>query len=190
MFDEVGQIIFNNEIVANASDFNMGIEVETIRVDAASKLTTEPYPKTLGDQRKNHFIKTDVYQIQSEVITPTAPKSADAMHYLMALNDTLRNSLAPNELLWPLSMPPVLPEDKKTIPIANVEPDQKAYYERWIETRSDTEGIPVGVHLNVSISDKVLSAVWETQKSTLPALRTLLTRCTLKLRRGLFTTAG
>jgi gamma-glutamylcysteine synthetase len=59
MFDEIGQIIFNHEIVANASDFNMGIEVETIRVDAASKLTTEPYPKLLGDQRQNHFINLD-----------------------------------------------------------------------------------------------------------------------------------
>lgn len=96
MFDTIGQIIFNNEIVAKASDFNMGIEVETIRIDSAGRLTKEPYPKALGNQRKNHFIKTDVYQIQSEIITPTARKSLDAMHYLMALNDTLRNALEPN----------------------------------------------------------------------------------------------
>lgn len=125
MFDEIGQTIFNNEIVASASDFNMGIEVETIRVNSAGQLTKEPYPKLLGNQRKNHFIKTDVYQVQSEVITPTARKSFDAMHYLMALNDTLRNALEPNELLWPLSMPPVLPQDKSTIPIANVDPKQR-----------------------------------------------------------------
>lgn len=113
MFDEIGQIIFNNEIVAKASDFNMGIEVEAIRIDSSGRLTKEEYPKALGNQRKNHFIKTDVYQIQSEVITPAARKSLDAMHYLMALNDTLRNALEPNELLWPLSMPPILPRDKK-----------------------------------------------------------------------------
>ncbi|MDN6782005.1 MAG: glutamate--cysteine ligase, partial [Lentilactobacillus parabuchneri] len=161
MFDKIGQIIFNNEIVANASDFNMGIEVETIRIDSAGRLTKEPSPKALGNQRKNHFIKTDVYQIQSEIITPTARKSLDAMHYLMALNDTLLNALEPNELLWPLSMPPVLPQDKSTIPIADVDPEQKAYYEKWIKTRSDTQGIPVGVHLNVSINDDVLKTVWQ-----------------------------
>ncbi|WP_225429722.1 hypothetical protein [Lentilactobacillus parafarraginis] len=113
MFDEIGQIIFNNEIVAKASDFNMGIEVESIRIDSSGRLTNEAYPKALGNQRKNHFIKTDVYQIQSEIITPAARKSLDAMHYLMALNDTLRNALEPNEMLWPLSMPPILPKDKK-----------------------------------------------------------------------------
>lgn len=166
MFYRIGQAIFNQEIVAKASDFNMGIEVETIRVLASGKLSNEPYPKALGDQRRNSFIKTDVYQIQSEIITPTAPKSADAMHYLMALNDTLRNSLASTELLWPLSMPPELPENKKQIPIANVAPEQKAYYERWINTRSDTEGIPVGVHLNISINEKVLKTVWEAEHSS------------------------
>ena len=58
-------------------------------------------------------------------------------------------------------MPPVLPQDKSTIPIADVDPEQKAYYEKWIKTRSDTQGIPVGVHLNVSINDDVLKTVWQ-----------------------------
>jgi len=35
--------------VAKASDFNMGIEVETIRIDSAGRLTKEPYPKALGN---------------------------------------------------------------------------------------------------------------------------------------------
>ncbi|WP_243686306.1 hypothetical protein [Lentilactobacillus rapi] len=55
MFDEIGQTIFNNEIVGSASDFNMGIEVETIRVNSAGQLTKEPYPKALGNQRKKSF---------------------------------------------------------------------------------------------------------------------------------------
>lgn len=184
LFDEIGQIIFNNEIVTNASDFNMGIEVETIRIDSAGRLTNEPYPKALGNQRKNHFIKTDVYQIQSEVITPTARKSLDAMHYLMALNDTLRNALEPNELLWPLSMPPILPKDKKSIPIANVEPKQKAYYEKWIETRSDTQGIPVGLHLNVSINDDVLKTVWESEKDKFGSYADFVNYIYIKISQG------
>ena len=184
MFDTTGQIIFNNEIVAKASDFNMGIEVETIRIDSAGRLTKEPYPKALGNQRKNHFIKTDVYQIQSEIITPTARKSLDAMHYLMALNDTLRNALEPNELLWPLSMPPVLPKDKSTIPIADVDPDQKAYYEKWIKTRSDTQGIPVGVHLNVSINDGVLKTVWQAVQSQYDSYADFVNYLYIKIAQG------
>lgn len=184
MFDEIGQTIFNNEIVASASDFNMGIEAETIRVNSAGQLTKEPYPKLLGNQRKNHFIKTDVYQVQSEVITPTARKSFDAMHYLMALNDTLRNALEPNELLWPLSMPPVLPQDKSTIPIANVDPKQRAYYEKWIKTRSDTQGLPVGVHLNVSINDDVLKTVWQSQRDQYKSYAEFVNYIYIKLAQG------
>lgn len=184
MFDEIGQIIFNNEIVAKASDFNMGIEVESIRIDSSGRLTNETYPKALGNQRKNHFIKTDVYQIQSEIITPAARKSLDAMHYLMALNDTLRNALEPNEMLWPLSMPPILPKDKKTIPIADVDPEQKAYYERWIETRSDTQGIPVGVHLNVSVNEAVLKAVWEGQQSEFDSYQEFVNYMYIKIAQG------
>ncbi len=184
MFDEIGKIIFENEIVAKASDFNMSIEVESIRINSSGQLTKEAYPEALGNQRKNHFIKTDVYQIQSEIITPTAPKSLDALHYLMALNDTLRNALAPNELLWPLSMPPVLPKDKKTIPVANVEPAQKAYYEKWIQTRSDTQGIPVGVHLNVSINDKVLQTVWEKEKDKFDSYADFVNSIYIKLAQG------
>lgn len=184
MFDEIGQIIFNNEIVAKASDFNMGIEVESIRIDSSGRLTNEAYPKALGNQRKNHFIKTDVYQIQSEIITPAARKFLDAMHYLMALNDTLRNALEPNEMLWPLSMPPILPKDKKTIPIADVDPEQKAYYERWIETRSDTQGIPVGVHLNVSVNEAVLKAVWEGQQSEFDSYQEFVNYMYIKIAQG------
>ncbi|WP_340147209.1 hypothetical protein [Lentilactobacillus rapi] len=135
-------------------------------------------------KEKNHFIKTDVYQVQSEIITPTAKKSFDAMHYLMALNDTLRNALEPNELLWPMSMPPVLPQDKRSIPIANVDPKQKAYYEKWIKTRSDTQGLPVGVHLNVSINDDVLRTVWESQRDKYDSYAEFVNYIYIKLAQG------
>lgn len=160
MFDEIGKTIFENEIVATASDFNMGIEVEMHRVDTTGHLSNRPYPKAVGNQRKNKYIKNDFLQMQTEIITPTTSHSSDAMNYLMQLNDTLRNALAPDEILWPLSMPPVLPKDKHEIAISDVDPDKKAYYEQWAKIHGMTSGIPTGVHLNISINDQVIDTLW------------------------------
>lgn len=44
MFDQIGKIIFDNEIVATASDFNMGIEVEMHRVNADGNYYTHNGP--------------------------------------------------------------------------------------------------------------------------------------------------
>lgn len=164
MFDEIGQIIMENEIVATASDFNMGIEVEMHRVNSAGELSDRPYPQAIGSQRRNKYIKNDFLQIQTEIITPTTAHSVDAMHYLMQLNDTLRNALAPDELLWPLSMPPELPKDKSQIPISDVDPAKKAYYHEWAKLHGYVSGIPTGVHLNVSVSEHVLDVVWQKVK--------------------------
>ena len=62
MFDEIGKIVFDNEIIATASDFNMGIEVEMHRVDLTGHLSNRPYPKAIGNQRKNKYIKNDFLQ--------------------------------------------------------------------------------------------------------------------------------
>lgn len=160
MFDQIGKIIFDNEIVATASDFNMGIEVEMHRVNADASLSNIPYPSAIGSQRKNKYIKNDFLQMQTEIITPTTAHSIDAMHYLMQLNDTLRNALAKDEMLWALSMPPVLPEDKSEIPISDVDPEKKEYYRQWSKIHGIESGIPTGVHLNISINQQVLEAVW------------------------------
>ncbi|KIS03042.1 glutamate--cysteine ligase [Paucilactobacillus wasatchensis] len=165
MFDEIGQIIMENEIVATASDFNMGVEVEMHRVNSAGELSDRPYPQAIGSQRRNKYIKNDFLQMQTEIITPTTAHSVDAMHYLMQLNDTLRNALAPDELLWPLSMPPALPKDKSQIPISDVDPAKKAYYHEWAKIHGYTSGIPTGVHLNISVSEHVLDVVWKKVKA-------------------------
>ena len=160
MFDEIGKIVFDNEIIATASDFNMGIEVEMYRVDLTGHLSNRPYPKAIGNQRKNKYIKNDFLQMQTEIITPTTAHSYDAMHYLMQLNDTLRNALAPDEILWPLSMPPALPKDKREIPISDVSADKKAYYEKWAQIHGYASGIPTGVHLNISLNDNLVNTLW------------------------------
>lgn len=160
MFDTVGQVIFDQEIIARSSDFTMGIEVEMHRIDEHGRLSHQPYPVQLGDQNKNQFIKNDFVQTQSEVITPPVAHSVAAMNYLMALNNTLRQALQPDEMLWPLSMPPALPKDKTQIPIADVEPAKLAYFQKWVAQHGYVHGLPTGAHLNISIDQHVFDLVY------------------------------
>ncbi|PIO82515.1 glutamate--cysteine ligase [Loigolactobacillus backii] len=160
MFDSVGKAIFDQELVSRSSDFTMGIEVEMHRIDENGRLSKEPYPNNLGDQAENQFIKNDFVQTQLEVITPPIAHSVSAMNYLLALNNTLRNALQPTELLWPLSMPPVLPKDKTNISIAATEPKKKKYLEAVAKRYGFTNGLPSGVHINLSIDQRIFDIVY------------------------------
>ncbi|MCG4607213.1 hypothetical protein L0O74_12870, partial [Bifidobacterium longum] len=72
----------------------------------------------------------------SEIVTPLADNATDAMHYLYSINTVLRTALAPGELLWPLSMPPILPKDRAKIQIAHAGPEKEAYFKEWLKHHS------------------------------------------------------
>ena len=59
MFSKIGQIIFDNEAVLEASDFKMGLEIEMQRVDETGHLSQEPYPDTIVDENVNPLITND-----------------------------------------------------------------------------------------------------------------------------------
>ena len=111
MFSEIGQTIFENEAVAKTSDFNMGLEVEMHRADNMGELSPEPTPASIS--LDNPWITKDFTETMTEVVTPAANNARDAVHYLYSLNNALHNALAPNEVLWPLSMPPAFADAQK-----------------------------------------------------------------------------
>lgn len=134
MFSKIGQLIFDNEAVAKTSDFTMGLEIEMHRIDDAGDLSQEPYP---------------------------AAYALDAMHYLYGINNILRTSLAPSELLWPLSMPPKLPKDTSHIRLAQWGPEKEAYLKEWARRHRFAEGTPCGAHINLSIDQHLIDLVLE-----------------------------
>ena len=161
MFSRVGQLIFDNEAVAKTSDFTMGIEIEMQRVDEDGNFSTEPYPTAIGDEKNNPWMTNDFLETMSETVTPSAEHAIDAMHYLYVLNNTLRCALAPGELLWPLSMPPRLPKNKKTLQVAKMGPKKEAYLHEWAKRHGYSQGTPCGAHINLSIDKHVLDLVME-----------------------------
>ena len=159
MFSKIGKLIFENEAVAKTSDFTMGIEVEMHRIDDTGNLSQEPYPASIGDEKTNHWITTDFLETMSEIVTPPAAYALDAMHYLYGINNVLRSSLAPGELLWPLSMPPKLPKDTSHIRLAQWGPEKEAYLKEWAQRHRFAEAMPCGIHINLSIDQHIIELV-------------------------------
>ena len=165
MFSRVGRVIFENEVVAKTSDFNMGLEIEQHRVDENGNLSQEPYPATIGDGAKNPWLTKDFLETMSESVTPPAATALDALHYLYGINNALRAALAPGELLWPLSMPPKLPADKTKIQLAKTTPEKEAYLKEWAKRRNFSSGTPCGIHINLSLNPRVVDIVYSQLKS-------------------------
>lgn len=159
MFSKVGQLIFQNEAVAQTADFTMGIEIEMDRIDSQGNLSQEPYPASMGDEKTNPWMTNDFLEVMSETVTPAADYALEAMHYLYALNTALRNALAPGEMLWPLSMPPRLPKDKSKLVLAKMGPKKEAYLKEWAKRHGYSAGTPCGVHINLSIKPHIIDLV-------------------------------
>ncbi|WP_367341418.1 glutamate--cysteine ligase [Limosilactobacillus sp.] len=161
MFSQIGQLIFDSEAVAKTSDFTMGMEIEMQRVDENGNFSQEPYPAGIGDEKTNPWITNDYLETMSETVTPSAKHAIDAMHYLYRINNALRSALAPGELLWPLSMPPRMPEDKSKLQFAKMGPKKEAYLAEWTKRHGYSQGAPCGAHINLSIDEHVIKLVLE-----------------------------
>lgn len=159
MFSQIGQTIFENEVVAQTSDFNMGLEVEMHRASNQGWISEAPTPA--GIRLDSPWITKDFTETMTEVVTPAASNSRDAIHYLYSIQNALRGSLAPGEVLWPLSMPPVF-DDPDKIEIAYTTPKKHAYLEGVLANMGRVnKGLPCGSHISLSIDDRVVNLIWD-----------------------------
>ena len=159
MFSQIGETIFEHEVVAKTSDFNMGLEVEMHRADSQGRISSDPTPS--GISLNNPWVTKDFTETMTEVVTPAATNSRDAVHYLYGIQNALRAALAPGEVLWPLSMPPAF-DDAKKIELAQTTPKKHAYLERVLENMGKiNKRLPCGSHISLSIDKHVIDLIWE-----------------------------
>ena len=95
---------------------NFGIEKENLRVHANGELALTSHPDLFGDKTVNPFITTDFSESQIEMITPPLPSIREALGFVETIHDIVSENIG-DELLWPQSLPPLIPEEK-LIPIA------------------------------------------------------------------------
>ena len=143
---------------------NFGVEKECQRIVSSGDLALTPHPKVFGDKIKNPRITTDFSESQIEMITPTFRSIEEAYDELDAISIEVENGID-KELLWPLSMPPKLP-DEDSIPIARF-PDSEdgLYMETYRKGLALRYGKKMqmisGIHYNFSFGEGMVDYLYE-----------------------------
>ncbi len=138
------------------SDFRWGVERETHRVLPDGSISLSAHPEALS---KPGFTR-DFAESQLEIVTApktSIPKALADLEHLTAEADRALGQ----ELLWPFSMPPRLPEESR-IPIARFGTGEWArraeLYRLGLASRyGKARQMICGVHLNVSFGEALLS---------------------------------
>lgn len=150
------KIFKDNNDFTDLLDFSIGLEVERHRVNETGSISKFPYPTGIGTQIDNKWLTTDFMETMSEVVTPTTGNAEEALITLGKLSNVLRQSLSAGELLWPLSMPPVLPNDVSSIDIAHTTTNKREYFFSWVKKYQFQRATPTGVHINLGINPQYI----------------------------------
>lgn len=141
-----------------------GVEKESKRVDLSGNLAKTDHPKSISQQDEHPYIQRDFSELQMEIITPVAETLEELFNYLAAIHDVAYRSMGKNEMLWPLSMPPQLPEKEENIVIAKLKSDENV---RYRQTLSNSYGrrkqMLCGVHFNFEFGDELIQALFNAQ---------------------------
>lgn len=141
-----------------------GIERESQRVTPLGDLALTAHPSAFGNKLENTEVTTDFSESQLELITPPFASVEEAHAYLVNLH-TKVNAELKSEYMWPLSMPPRLPEEEE-IPIAQFDGSQrgkeKELYRMGLAVRYGRKMQMIsGIHFNFSFGERLLDALYE-----------------------------
>ncbi|MBM7708575.1 bifunctional glutamate--cysteine ligase GshA/glutathione synthetase GshB [Enterococcus lemanii] len=145
-----------------------GIEREGQRVTLTGELVDTPHPARLGNRQYHPYIQTDFAETQMELITPVAESIPELFQYLTGIHDVAYRSMDENEMLWPLSMPPALPEKEEDILIAKLDAFEDVLYRRYLaKTYGRRKQMVSGIHFNFEFSDELLQKMFSMQTEVL-----------------------
>lgn len=141
-----------------------GVEREGQRVTLDGDLVKTKHPTSLGNRQFHPYIQTDFAETQLELITPVAESIPELFAFLSGIHDVAYRSMNPAEMIWPLSMPPALPEKEGEIPIADLERFSDVLYRRYLaKTYGRRKQMVSGIHFNFEFSDELLQKMFALQ---------------------------
>ncbi|TXI92672.1 MAG: bifunctional glutamate--cysteine ligase GshA/glutathione synthetase GshB [Neisseriales bacterium] len=144
---------------------NFGLEKENVRTTATGNLALTPHPAVFGDKARHPYVTTDFAESQVEMVTPTFATPKEALDFMEALHDLVSLELK-DELLWPYSLPPILPDDESLIKEAQFsDPEITEYREYLADKYGKRKQLLSGVHFNVSFSDKFMQLLYKADPS-------------------------
>lgn len=140
-----------------------GLEKENVRVSKDGKLSLSSHPETFGNKSENPYITTDFSESQVEVITPPMDSVEEAYNMLETLHNIVSLNIG-DELLWPQSTPPILPDEKdiKIAEFGHTDENQEKY--RYRKELADKYGrkkqLISGIHYNYSMDDEYIKQLY------------------------------
>jgi len=146
----------------------IGLEKESLRVNASGGLAQSRHPKALGSPLTHPYITTDYSEALSEFITPPFARINDALEFLQNTQKFVYQNLE-DEILWATSMPCVV-AGESSIPLAHYGSSNagtmKTVYRRGLGHRyGRVMQVIAGVHFNLSIAEPFWPVLQEVEGS-------------------------
>ncbi|HZG73520.1 MAG TPA: bifunctional glutamate--cysteine ligase GshA/glutathione synthetase GshB, partial [Chondromyces sp.] len=141
-----------------------GIEKESQRVDLSGNLAKTDHPESITLKDDHPYIQRDFAETQMELITPATETLEELFNYLAAIHDVAYRSMGEHEMLWPLSLPPQLPEKEEDIVIAKLENAENVRYRQYLsKSYGRRKQMISGVHYNFEFGDELIQALFNLQ---------------------------
>ncbi|MBD3109119.1 bifunctional glutamate--cysteine ligase GshA/glutathione synthetase GshB [Bacillus sp. AGMB 02131] len=158
------KILANDHVKPYLLKARYGIEKESQRVDLSGNLAKTDHPKSISIRDKHPYIQRDFSETQIELITPVTESLKELFDYLAAIHDVAYRSMSDNEMLWPLSMPPQLPEKEEDIVIAKLKSSESVQYRQSLaHSYGRRKQMLCGTHFNFEFGDELLQALFNVQ---------------------------
>lgn len=141
-----------------------GIEKEGQRVDLVGNLATTDHPTSISSRDEHPYIQRDFSETQMELITPVLNSLDELFDYLSAIHDVAHRSMGKDEMLWPLSMPPTLPEKEEDIMIAKLKNFESVLYRRSLaNSYGRRKQMICGIHFNFEFAEELFQELFNLQ---------------------------
>ncbi|WP_338452528.1 bifunctional glutamate--cysteine ligase GshA/glutathione synthetase GshB [Niallia oryzisoli] len=158
------KILVNDHVKPFLLKARYGIEKESHRVDLSGNLASTDHPKSITLKDDHPYIQRDFSETQMEIITPVSETLEDLFNYLAAIHDVAYRSMDENEMLWPLSMPPQLPENEDEIVIAKLDNVENTRYRQFLaHSHGRRKQMISGIHYNFQFGDEFIQALFNLQ---------------------------
>ena len=132
--------------------YDIGIEREGLRCNKKGELSQLIHFEVFGDNMTDDFITKDFGEAQLEIRTPVCDTVKECYEKLENITDIAIGELnSKNELLWPYSMPCILPEEKD-FPFGIYEDENVLKYKEYLSRKYHyTKRAISGLHVSFSI---------------------------------------
>lgn len=161
-----------------------GIEKESQRVSLDGQLVQTDHPTSVGNRNFHPYIQTDFSETQLELITPVTESIDEVLAYLEAIHDVAQRSLPKDEMMWPFSMPPVLPEKEEDIQIAKLERHADVLYRRYLAREyGKRKQMVSGIHFNFEYGLDLIRQLFQAQTEE-TSMENFKTRLYMKIARN------